>query len=241
MVVSTFGMPSCSSGIGERDVRRVLGHRLREAVVRDAREEEHARVGEVAAVVVLDVADRPLVEEPAQHRAGRHRHACHRRLEPGGRRVVEAARADERVVVAPCRGPRRRPRPAMRRDQVERLPHVVVGAEATEPERVADERGGVVVVGGARPETDADDLLHPRTRGRGATPPIIAPFEAGVRSCLATIFKTWPPRRGPGRAYFGSGQKPGANPRARSRRDSGSIRVTCGGRMPSRTNSGRNS
>jgi hypothetical protein len=172
-----LGNPELQQRIGEADVARVLRERACGGVVAHPREEESARVVEVVGLVALDVPNRPLIVEAAQHRAGGHRNRRRSGLELLRHAVLEARGADDAVVVDHSESDDVGFALPMRH-QPHRAVDVPVGAVAANADFLAQEIGLELIVAAAGSETDADDGLHcavlsqsMRRAAMGAAPP----------------------------------------------------------------------
>ena len=145
--------------VGEDEVRRVLRHRLRQLVVGAAREEQDDRVVEVVAEPVLDVAQRPLLQDVGQAPARRDRDARHDAGQPLAVAVDEALRADRVAVLdhADADGVGVALPVA---EQLDRPRGAAVGADARDMELPPQEPRGELEVLVARAQADPDDSFH---------------------------------------------------------------------------------
>ena len=125
------------------------------------------RIGEVPALLVLQVAHRPFVQEGPQARAGRERHPLDEVFEPRRQAIGEPPRADDRVVA-------HHPQAArigvagVALEERGGARHVAVGAESADVELVAEEGGAELVIRFGGSEADAHYTFHGREPVLGA-------------------------------------------------------------------------
>jgi hypothetical protein len=128
-------------------------------VLRDAAEEEHTRVDEVAAEFGLRVPHRPLEEDVRKPRAGRERRARDGRFQLGDPLAVAAGVAEPVARLHQAEADRvGRAVPAVQ--QLAGTRQAAVGAEAVHMQGLAEEAGAKLEVLALRTEADADHVSH---------------------------------------------------------------------------------
>jgi len=147
--VDQRGCAELQQGVCELQVRRVLGHGARELVVVATGEEQDPGVGEVSAEPLLDVAQRPLLEDLAQACTGGGRRAVRARVGGFCGDVVGGEAEPDRVRLRP---------PVLQ--QPGRAGLAAAGPDPAHGEAFAQEPGPELEVLGPAAEADADDALH---------------------------------------------------------------------------------
>jgi hypothetical protein len=161
-----LGHAQLQQRVGKVQVLGVLRHRHRQLVVRQAREEQHPGVVEIAAQLDLRVAHRPFLQDIAEPSANGGGHMRHHGLQPGAVlfdeavrtrlvAVLEHAQADGVGLLFPLP------------DQGGGLRRAAIGADAAHLHFFTEKRGGEDEVLGAGAQADADNSF---TR----------PFDAGI-------------------------------------------------------------
>jgi hypothetical protein len=154
-----LGNAELQQRVGEIEVLRDLGERRGERASARATEEQHLRVVEAAGELGAGMAQRPLVQDLVEARAGRDRNALDQLREPRmSCRVVDFARRAAVVVQAA-----ERDRVGLRLPPLQEclsLLEAAIGAEAPDPQHLAEEADRELGVFAPRAQADADDLDH---------------------------------------------------------------------------------